>query len=340
MTQQTEAARFIIGTDDILCELNSLGASIARVRVRNAKGQWTDVALSPESFTPNQPDPSLAGRTIGPCCGRIRRGEICIGHQRLQLILNEGENHIHGGPGGCAFRQWQGEQLSDTRVRFVLTLPDRLDGYPGNRRMTAEYTVSGSTLSILYAAETDRETFVDLTNHVYWDLSGYFDGTAMDQELEIAAFRIIRNDEHHLPVTAAPTEEAFDFLRPDSPRSRISAFPEEEQLRIGRGYNNAFLLDPQLQTEKGFSARLSSPASGLSMTLETDAPAIVLYSGGFLGEETRLLTADGAFRPAVPGCAIALEAQGLPDPFHLPGVQAPLLLPGIPFLRRISWNFR
>jgi len=340
MACEAEQKRFSLGTKDIRCELDSLGASFARVQILDIQRHWTDVALSPEHFDPARPDPSLAGRTIGPCCGRIRRGEIRFGNQALHLTRNEGENHIHGGPGGCALRLWQGEQLSDTRIRFVLTLPDGLDGYPGNRRMTAEYTVSGCTLSVLYTAETDRETFMDLTNHIYWDLSSRFNGCAMDQELEIASSRIIRNDEHHLPVTAAPAEGAFDFRHPASLRSRISAFPEEEQLRIGRGYNNAFLLDPQLQTEKGFSARLSSPASGLSMTLETDAPAIVLYSGGFLGEETRLLTADGAFRPAVPGCAIALEAQGLPDPFHLPGVQAPLLLPGIPFQRRISWNFR
>ena len=53
----------------------------------------------------------------------------------------------------------------------------------------------------------------------------------------------------------------------------------------------------------------------------------------YLNPET---TAPGA---ASPGCAVALEAQQLPDPFHLPGARPEPLRPGDRFRREIVWRF-
>ena len=331
-----EGSCFQIVSEDLRCGLDPLGASVRRVRIRSRDGGWKDLALSPACFDPALPEPSLAGRTIGPCCGRIRGGEITLGTRRLSLARNEGNNHLHGGPGGCAFRLWNGTRVSGSHVRFETLLPDGLDGYPGNRRILAEWQVSGSTLSVRYTAETDRETFMDLTSHVYWDLSGRFDGSALDQELEIAAGRVVQNDGEHLPQAVAAAEDAFGFIRSRSIREMLSAFPDDPQILIGRGYNNAFLLDPALQPESGAAAVLYFPAGDVRMVLRTNAPALVLYTGGFLGGETRLCTPPGA---ASPGCAVALEAQEVPDAFHLPGFRPSVLRPGEVFVREISWSF-
>ena len=325
-----------IAAPNLCCTLCADGASIAGVRTRNARGAFVEVALSPESFLDGSVDPSLAGRTIGPCCGRVRGGEAVIGERPLRLIRNEGMNHLHGGPGGCAWRRWEVETTSPTRVRFALTLPDGLDGYPGNRRLHAEYAVAGNILSVIYTATTDATTWIDLTNHVYWDLGGRFDGSAMRQTLELAARRVVRNDSSHLPVEIADAVGAFDFSAPCALSGKLAGHPGDAQLQIARGFNNAFLLDPGLRESKGFAARLCSPDSGIRMTMDTDQPAIVLYTGGFLGGDTALRTAPGT---ASPGCAIALEAQGLPDPFHLPGAEAVPLQSGETWRREIRWHF-
>lgn len=327
---------FMISSTQLRCGLSPLGASVRRLQWQDGSGRWTDVVLSPERYDPALPEPALAGRTVGPCCGRIRNGEITIDRLSLSLARNEGDHHLHGGPHGCAFSVWKGTRLSPQEVRFELSLPDGLDGYPGNRTVRADYRADDRGLSVRYSAETDRDTFLDLTNHIYWDLGGLFDGSALDQTLEIAAKIMVLNDAQHLPVSLAKAENVFDFTRPQTLREMISAYPGEEQLQIGRGYNNAFLLDPALQAEKGFSARLRSPRSGITMTLQTNAPALVLYTGGFLGEETPLCTPPGA---ASPGCAVALEAQYIPDAFHLPGADPVLLRPGTLFTREIRWSF-
>ena len=320
---------YLCASPGIQCRLHPLGASIQSVKVRNAAGDDLEVALSPLNFDTGEPDPSLAGRTIAPCCGRVRNGEIKIDGKTIQLPRNDGNNHIHGGPHGAAYQVWQGKQLSPARVRFTLHLADGLDGYPGNRVLTAEYEARENALQVTYTACTDQPTWLDMTNHVYWDLSGRFDGSAMEQQLEIAADRAVRNDEKHLPLKIVPAKGAFDFSFPVSPAERKRQYPEDEQLKIGRGYNNAFILHPN----RDYAARLTSKISGLRMTMRTDQPAIVFYSGGFLGADTKLRQGG-----AVPGCALALEAQAIPDPFHLPGQEANLLYPGQEFRRTIRWE--
>ena len=335
MSQHNIPAIYEIRTPGLRCRLSALGASIVSVEVPDARGTFINIALSPRNFEDGSAEPALAGRTIGPCCGRVREGRITIDAHPYQLETNEGPNHIHGGPAGCAHRLWRGEQLSPTHVRFQLALPDGLSGYPGNRTLRADYTAAENSLRVRYSAVTDRPTWLCLTNHVYWDLGGRFDGSAMEQALEIAADRVVRNDAAHLPISiAAAKNNAFDFSAPHSPESKRNQYPEEEQLRIGRGFNNAFLLSPEMRNARGFCARLTSHRSGIQMTLRTDQPAIVLYTGGFLDSQTRLGSGG-----ASPGCAIALEAQEAPDPFHLPGSEPTILRPEAEWQRYIDWSF-
>jgi aldose 1-epimerase len=323
-----------IENDEIRCTLSDFGAAIEAVRVRDGAGRLVPVALSRENFHPGQTNRGMAGRSVGPCCGRVAEGEIEIDGQRLRLTPNEGPNHIHGGPGGVGSRVWQGERLSPTRVRFALALPDGLDGYPGNRTLRAEYAVEGNLLSVIYSAFTDRATWVDMTNHVYWDLGGRFDGSALDQVLEINAKQVVFNGEGHLPAEILPVEGPFDFTRPATLAENMKLDPAPGQLVMGRGYNNALLLDDDFRRTREWAARLYAPSTGIRMTMDTDQPAIVLYSGGFLNEKNRIQC--GA---ASPGCAVALEAQQLPDPFHLPGASHEPLRPGDRFRRKILWRF-
>ena len=72
-----------IENDEIHCTLSDFGAAIESVRVRDGAGRLIPVALSREIFDPGQTDRGMAGCTVGPCCGRVAKGEIGIDGQRL-----------------------------------------------------------------------------------------------------------------------------------------------------------------------------------------------------------------------------------------------------------------
>ena len=314
----------------LCCALSPVGAALADVTV-NVGGAPRHAALSPLAHRTGGENTARAGCTVGPCCGRVRGAEIELEGRALRLDANEGENHLHGGFRGVAGRAWDVAEADGAHATFTLTLPDGEGGYPGNRRLEARYELEGDELTVRYAATSDATTWLCLTNHVYWDLTGRFDGSAMAQALEIPAGRAVFNDDRHLPVEIRPVAGTpFDFRAPVSPAAMMARYPDHPQLAIARGFNNALLLDG----DAPFAARLTAPDGSLSMTLQTDQPAVVFYSGGFLGANTPL-----AGGPAVPGAALALEAQTLPDPFHLPGAEPELLRPGATWRRYIRWRF-
>ena len=296
----------VIASGQLRVTLSSLGAAAGRAEVFLPGEGWRTVSLSPFPFEAQAEEPSLAGRCVAPCCGRIRRSEIRLNGQLYSLRPNEGPNQLHGGPGGASWKQWALESAGENQAEYALSLADGEDGWPGNRRLRVHWQAEDSSLTLRWQAESDRPAFVDLTSHLYWDLSGRFDGSALGQRLTVGAAWAVENDDSHLPRRLIPAEGTpLDFRSGRSFEELQREFPEDHQLQVALGWNNALLL-------QGQPAVLEAPDRSLRMEITTDQPAMVVYTGGFLDEKTRLAGDKGA----VPGCGVALECQQLPDIFH------------------------
>ena len=132
------------------------------------------------------------------------------------------------------------------------------------------------------------------------------------------------NNEEHIPVEIIPIARTiFDFSSPASLkagwifcRARKNSAPAAAGRFPSRAVtNHAFILSRD-QTSRSFRSLpqpvkaciLSDPVSGHSITLYTDAPALVVYSGGF-----SMIPSDSGRHALRPSCAIALEAQDVPD---------------------------
>ena len=313
-----ESGFFLLETDKIRIKTVPNGASLFRVEVPDKNGLFSNIALplpSPEACVHSG---THAGATLGPIAGRVEGGQLQIPGKSLQLAQNEGRNHLHGGPGGLSRQVWQTVCAQPDRVIYRLDLPDGLDGYPGSRTFRVGYALTGpAQLTIHYRVETDAPTPVSLSNHTYWNLSGDFAHPCTGHRLQIAARQACWNDREHLPrgvldVAGTP----LDFARPQEPAPHA----EHPQLRNALGYNNAYLL------EGSPAVRLEHPASGRVLTMETDLPALVFYSGGYLEGE-----------PLEGSCAAESAAFAL-EPQERPGLPA-LVLPGQPWERWIRLTF-
>ena len=268
--------------------LSTYGAGIVEFWAPDRDGRFENIAMPAK-----HPDPSYAGLTLGPVAGRIRDAKLKIDNHEFALSKNEGNHHLHGGSGGCSFRHWNLVTHADNEAVFSLTLKDGEDGYPGNRTIQAIYQLKpDNTLSLTYRAITDKPTVFSLSNHTYWNLEGRFNAELSDHLLQIPAEYLYLNDEDHIPIKRAKTANtAFDFQtnKPPIPESNDSQLIQEH------GLNHAFETS---------AATLSNPKSGRSLTITSDYPCMVVYSGGFLTQTDKT--------KVVPSCAIAFEAQELP----------------------------
>lgn len=287
------------------------GATLQSLWVPNAQGGVTDVVLGYDSVEEYDENGGFVGATIGRMGNRVGGAELELGGVTYKLAANDGQNSLHGGLRGFDKHVWQAE-AGDDRLRFSRLSPHGEENYPGDLRVSVSYILDGSSLRIVYDADTDRDTVVNLTNHSYFDLSGR--GLGMEQELCINAESFLELGEGTLPTgRILPVEGTpFDFRTAKAVGRDIDM--ADPQLALGGGYDHNFDLCSRE------AAVLSSADSGIRMTLITDRPGVQLYTANFLSRRS-----GKGGRELFPRCALCLETQLYPNALHCYGFPSPVL---------------
>ncbi len=91
----------------------------------------------------------------------------------ITLATNEGRNTLHGGPDGFSKRTWDIAEQSGASATFALHSADGDQGFPGALDCRVRYSWSDDdALRLDYTATTDKPTVVNITHHVYFNMSG------------------------------------------------------------------------------------------------------------------------------------------------------------------------
>lgn len=198
-----------------------------------------------------------AGPVIGPVLNRIAGAAAEIAGRPCRFDPNEGPNSLHSGPDATHLRIWEiAEHLPD-RVRFAIDLPDGRGGFPGNRRIEADWRI-GDALDLEITATSDAETLMNPGLHGVFTPGGVTDPTAM--VLEIPSDRFLPTGPGKIPTgeIAAVKGTPFDHRAARSPERTI-----DHNYCFGTGY--------------GLRARLS--AGGAVVEILSDAPGLQVFTG-------------------------------------------------------------
>jgi aldose 1-epimerase len=249
--------------------------------------------------------PAFFGAIIGRYANRIAHGSFTLHGKKYSLPRNNGENTLHGGPHGFNNVVWKAKEVPDG-VEFSYLSKDGDAGFPGTLAATVRYTLSEGDLKIEYSATTDEDTVVNLTNHSYFNLGGQ--GDVLGQQLTLRASRFTPVDAGLIPTGELRTVDstAFDFRKPTAIGARIQA--DDEQLRLGHGYDHNFVLDKK-DTQVEEAAEVYDPGSGRVLKVLTDQPGIQFYSGNFLDGSISGKGGKAYQRHA----GLCLETQHFPD---------------------------
>lgn len=268
--------------------ITNYGGIIVSLEVEDKKGSLADVVLGYDSITGYEKDPYYLGAIIGRYAGRIKQGNVVIKNQHMNLSLNHENSQLHGGKDGLNKQLWQAEiQTSSEAVSLVLThtSPDGHNGFDGEVAFCVKYSLNNNNeLSVEYFAETDKTTLINLTQHSYFNLAGHDQGNIQQHQIKL-------NADHFLPMTieAYPTGEIQHVK--DTPHDftqliRLADAIDEtdEQIKIGKGYDNYWLLNTteEIKNLRNYAVQVVEPNSGRRLTLYTDQPSIILYTGNYL----------------------------------------------------------
>lgn len=295
----------------------------------------TDVVLGYDNVADYLYDSPCAGKTPGRFANRISDAKFTLDRNVCQLARNDGKNSLHGGTTGFHNRIWNYE-IIDNGVKFSRISPDGEEGYPGNLQVSVTYRWNdNNTLSIIYEAETDAPTVINLTNHAYFNLGNIGKDNILSHILTINSSMRVQSDSHDIPTGRILTVEGtpFDFRQPKTIGRDISE--DFENLIAGKGYNHYFLLDNRTETGTFRAATLYCPDSGIRLDVNTDLPGLMLYTGNWL-ENSPVGRNAQAYHDYD---GVAIECQFPPDAPNQPSFPSTVLRPGQKYHHTISYIF-
>ncbi len=270
------------------------------------------------------------GALLGRYANWIARGRFTLDGHQYQLTLSDPPNTIHGGKKGFDKRIWTVEPQTSSggsvAARLTYTSPDGEEGYPGTLEVGVTYTLGDDgTFAIHYEATTDKDTVVNLSSHMNFNLAGAGSaGGILGQVLTVDADRYTPLDRAQIPLgtLASVAGTPFDFRHPTAIGARIHE--NNEQLSIADGYDQNWVLnkhgDP---AEPQLAVRAYDPKSGRTLECSTTEPGLEIYTGSFFdGSVSGIGGRYGKY------AAFTLETQHFPDSPNHPNFPTTALKPG------------
>lgn len=268
------------------------------------------------------------GATVGRYANRIAKGTFELGGREYELPINNKPNHLHGGPNGFHTQVWNIGRTKPSEITFTHFSKDGTEGFPGNLQVTVTYALtSDNELVISYTAKSTEDTPFNITNHAFFNLNG--EGNILNHDLQINADRFNPVDKTLIPTGELQLVEksAFDFRTAKKIGQDIDR--DEEQIRIGVGYDHNFVLNKE-EGELSFAAKAVGNKTGIVMEVFTEEPGIQLFSGNF-----EAIKGD----PATYRNTFCLETQHFPDSPNQPQFPNTILEAGRTFTSKTIYKF-
>lgn len=318
--------------------ITNYGGSLVSIMVPDRDGNMANVIQGHDCIQDclSSPEPFLS-TLVGRYGNRICRGKFTMNGKEYSLTINNGPNHLHGGPTGCHARVWDAEQINEQELVLRYTFAYYEEGFPGEVSMTVKYSLTNDNeLVIDYRGTTNKKTVVNMTSHGFFSLTGIGTPTPsqLDTILTINADFYVPIDENSIPTGEIRKVEGtpFDFRTPKPVGRDIAA--DDEQIKNGTGYDHCYVLNKREPGELTLAASMVEPSTGRTMECWTTEPGVQFYSDnwadGYKGQH-------GATFGKHSG--LCFEAQHFPDSpnrAHFPSTQ---LKPGEVYVQKTIYKF-
>lgn len=311
--------------------ITNLGASLMSWEIKNRIGELIDIVLGfnkAEQYYEKHPS---FGSTVGRYANRIAKGQFYLNGKLVQLDVNNGPNHLHGGLERFGARLWNIDSQTATKVIFSYTSPDGESHFPGTLKIQLSYELTqNNELVLSYLGESDKDTICNLTNHAYFNLEGESSGDIFNHEFEIKASHFLPTDKTSIPtgVYQHVQNTVMDFR---TLRKIIKSDFSDPILSETLGYDHNYVISRN-RTFKHASTALSRK-SGLQLDCYTDKPGLQFYIANTLPPLTSKL--NKTYQPYQGFC---FEAQFFPDSPNKSYFPSPFLKKGEKYEQRTVYK--
>jgi aldose 1-epimerase len=318
-----------------VAKVMTYGAILTELHVPDKNGKMGDVVLGFDNLAAYERGHPFFGATVGRVANRIAKGRFKLDGKTYKLAINNGPNTLHGGLKGFDKKVWKAEEVKSAAgpaVRFTLHSPDMDEGFPGNLDASVTYTLTDdNAVRLDYTARTDKATYVNLTNHSYFNLAG--DGEVRYHVVQFNADKYTPVDDTMIPTGEIKSVAGtpFDFRKPTAIGARIDDIPGNPG-----GYDHNMVVNHKNGAHSlAHFATVYEPTTGRVMDMWTTEPGVQFYTGNFL--DGSLTGKNGVVYNK--NFAFCLEAQDFPDAINHPNFPSPILRPGQTYSQTTIYKF-
>lgn len=277
-----------------------------------ANGTSHNLLLNAASIEEYDNNPFYVGRVIGRIAGRLKDGQFNLSGYDYQVDQNEGNNMLHGGRNGFSSQVWAAttEQDSDfVSITLTKTMTEAMDKFPGTMPVSVTYTLAAdNTVTIKFAASSDKDTLFNPTSHTYWNLADEGTNDILGHTMQINSTSHLDVDSEKIPTGKflPNADTPFDFSKPVLLKDAIAGLRDTPE----KGFDDIMVVNGSAETP---IVTLADSASGRKVKIYSKRNGLIVFTANSMN-------ADSTFNRGVghPYEAVALEAQNLSDTPHHP----------------------
>jgi Galactose mutarotase and related enzymes len=321
----TKVEKFILKSKSgFSVEVLNLGGIITKIMAQDKHGNRKNVVLSYDDFDDYKTNPLFLGCFVGPVAGRTKDGILLIDQDVQKLDISGHPNSLHSCKDGLHNVLWRIE--SHTMDQLVLTY--NVQSIYCRLTYKITYTVSDEKLDINYYATSDHKTYLSLTNHSYFNLSGDYDSTILSHTLQLNCTHLARLDDESLPVELLDlAKSSADFITEKRLYDVITS--DTPDIKKASGIDHPFKCG-----DENNIAVLKEPISGRMMKVSTTQPYVIIYSGNFLHSAQ-----SSSGRKFTQYSGICFETQDLPNILNNKLDTIMYVTPESPYKHSTSFDF-
>ena len=252
-------------------EFLNLGAIIKKIEFKDK-----NVVLGYEDIEKYRENPAYLGAVIGRTAGRIKDGLLKLDDTEYQLDKNNNGNTLHGGKNSISHRFWNVQNI-ENGLCFSIKSSNLDNGYPANIEIKVNYILNNNKLLIKYFVTTDNLTYLNLTNHSYFNLSGDSDKTIYEDILKIDSNYLIGINENSIPCETINLDNSIFNFKEAKKLEEFFKANDEQKTIANNGIDHPYVFNKEIG-----KLEIKNLESGIKMSVETNNPAVVIYTANYL----------------------------------------------------------
>ncbi|TYA84192.1 aldose epimerase family protein [Seonamhaeicola marinus] len=234
-----------------------------------------------EDYKNNSP---YFGCTVGRYCSQIKDAKFSLNGEEYKLADNCGPNNLHGGAVGYDKKVWVAKEVdvngAAAALEMTLASESLEEGFPGNVDVTVVFSITNDNeLHINYNAKPDADTPLSLTNHTYFNLSGF------SQSIENHTAQVNTNKRLETDDTGAATGVILDLEGKADDLRNPKRIADVHQA-MGDGFEHFYVFD-NATSDLIQTASITNPSKDLTLDVFTTEPCMLLYTGKYTSDDLK-----------------------------------------------------